>query len=129
MTKSEGMTKPEWTKPATAQLRGFGHSGFAFHSSFVIQRLMQIRFMVPMHAEKQMQAFMNGPLSLPSPPPKAGERVAQGREWGLRFKVLMHARSERALLDAHPFAASWRNSATAHASANEASLMAQPDST
>src|SRR5947207_11133437 len=28
---------------------------------------------------------MNGPLSLPSPPPKAGERAAEGRERGLRF--------------------------------------------
>src|SRR5438477_3567381 len=47
------------TKPMTAQLRAFGHSGFGFLSSFVIrhsfviQRLMQIRFIVPMHARSE----------------------------------------------------------------------------
>src|SRR5205814_6572594 len=33
--------------------------------------------------EKPSGHSMNGPLSLPSPPPKAGERVAEGREAGL----------------------------------------------
>src|SRR6266568_9510022 len=47
------------TKPATAQLRVFDIrvSDFFRHSSFDIQRLMQIRFMVPMHAEKTKGAF------------------------------------------------------------------------
>jgi hypothetical protein len=34
---------------------------------------------------------MNRPLSLPSPPLRAGERVAEGRERGLRFMVPMQA--------------------------------------
>src|SRR5213592_1853223 len=41
------------TKPANAPLRVFRHSGFGFLSSFVIQRLMQFRFMVPMHAKNE----------------------------------------------------------------------------
>src|SRR5207248_3120048 len=52
------------TKPATAQLRAIGHSGFGFlsslvigHWSFVIQGLMHIRFMVPMRAKKSVGAF------------------------------------------------------------------------
>src|SRR5437764_108829 len=51
MTKSEGMTKPEWTKPATAQLRGFGYSGFGFLSSFVIRHSTLVRVLsVPLLA-------------------------------------------------------------------------------
>src|SRR5713101_3213972 len=44
------------TKPANAPLRVFRHAGFGFLSSFVIQRLMQSRFIVPMHAEKRKRA-------------------------------------------------------------------------
>ena len=54
------------TKPATSQLRAFGHSGFGFHSSlvirhwsFAIQRLMQIGFMAPMRAKKASGLSMN----------------------------------------------------------------------
>src|SRR6266487_4575089 len=45
------------TKPATAQLRAIGHSGFGFLWSLVIGRLMQIRFMVPMHGVKAVGAL------------------------------------------------------------------------
>src|SRR5438046_6972166 len=45
------------TKPATAQRRVFRHSGFGFLSSFVIQGLVQVRFMVPMRAKKRKWAF------------------------------------------------------------------------
>jgi len=45
------------TKPATAQLIVFRHSGFGFHSSFVIQRLVLVRFMVPMHGIQVVKAF------------------------------------------------------------------------
>src|SRR5437867_8276391 len=43
------------TKPVTAQVRVFDirASDFFRHSSFVIQRLVQVRFMVPMYAEKE----------------------------------------------------------------------------
>src|SRR5213592_738069 len=46
------------TKPATAQLRVFDirASDFFRHSSFVIQRFAQVRFMVPMHAEERKGA-------------------------------------------------------------------------
>src|SRR5438552_13257293 len=46
------------TKPASAPLRVFRHSGFGFLSSFVvIQRLVQVRFMVSMHAKKRKGAL------------------------------------------------------------------------
>ena len=47
------------TKPATAQLRVFDirASDFFRHSSFVIQRFAQVRFMVPMHAEERKGAL------------------------------------------------------------------------
>ena len=58
------------TKPATAQLRGFGHLRFGFCSSFVIRHSTLVRvlsvpllggvrggFMVPMHAKKRMGAL------------------------------------------------------------------------
>src|SRR5207245_5472698 len=45
------------TKPATAQLRVLRHSGFGFLSSFVIQRFVQVRFMVPMHGLKVVGAL------------------------------------------------------------------------
>src|SRR6266516_5476488 len=54
------------TKPANAPLSIFRHSGFGFllsfvicHSSFVIQRLVQFRFMVPMHAKNESGLSMN----------------------------------------------------------------------
>src|SRR5205809_6108755 len=56
----------QMTKPATAQLRAIGHSGFGFLSSFVIQRLMQIRFIVPMRAEKASDPSVNRPTPGPS---------------------------------------------------------------
>src|SRR6058998_2925715 len=118
------------TKPAIAQLGAFGHSGFGFHSSFVIrhssfviQRLMQIRFMVPKRAKKASGLSMNHPLSWPDrssgPRPVPGRSVwpapallenhprsrlcatAAGedrpRSESDRFMVPMHARSERGL--------------------------------
>src|SRR5438309_1714732 len=45
------------TKPATAQPRVFRHLGFGFLSSFVIQRLVQVRFTVPMHTQNRKEAF------------------------------------------------------------------------
>src|SRR5437016_3880526 len=45
------------TKPAIAQLGAFGHSGFGFVSSLVIQRFVQIRFMVPMRAKNSVGAL------------------------------------------------------------------------
>src|SRR5881392_1806709 len=47
------------SKPAIAQLRAFRDSGFGFLSSFVIQRLVQIRLMVPMHSKKERRLSMN----------------------------------------------------------------------
>src|SRR5438876_10164611 len=47
------------TKPANAPLRVFRHSGFGFLLSFVIQRLMQFRFMDPMHAKRRKGLSMN----------------------------------------------------------------------
>ena len=47
------------TKPANAPLRVFRHSGFGFLSSFVIQRFVQVRFLVPMHANKERRLSMN----------------------------------------------------------------------
>src|SRR6266478_883461 len=55
------------TKPATALLRAFRHSGFGFLSSFVIQRLILIRFLVTMHAQKRKESThlpMNGTVSM-----------------------------------------------------------------
>src|SRR5947207_13686356 len=49
--------KIRMTKPANAPLRVIRHSGFGFHSSFVTQRLVRVRFMVPMHAQKRMAAI------------------------------------------------------------------------
>src|SRR6059036_3322448 len=99
MTKSEGMTKSEWTKPATAQLRAIGHSGFGFLSSFVIQRLMQIRFIVPMRAEKASDPSVNrttpGPSQEGSEPSSAPVPLLGGVRGG--FMVPMRARSERRL--------------------------------
>ena len=54
------------TKPANAPLRVFRHSGFGFLSSFVIQRFVQVRFMVPMHAENERRLSMNRPTPNPS---------------------------------------------------------------
>src|SRR5438093_7620802 len=47
------------TKPATAQLRAIGHSGFGFLSSFVVRHstAYAIRFMVLMHARKTKEGF------------------------------------------------------------------------
>src|SRR5438045_8754445 len=45
------------TKSANARLRVFRHSGFGFLSSFVIQRRVRLRFMVPMHAQKRLEAL------------------------------------------------------------------------
>src|SRR6266700_2338579 len=71
MTKSEGMRKS-----ATAQLRVFRHSGFGFHSSFVIQRLVQVRFMVPMHGIQVVKALHEPTVRSPgfsrSGPPEGG---------------------------------------------------------
>src|SRR5438034_268991 len=67
MTNDEFRRKDEFrmTKPATAPLRVFRHSGFGFllsfvirHSSFVIQRLLQVRFMASMHAQKRKGALL-----------------------------------------------------------------------
>jgi len=52
-------------------------------------------FLVPMHTQDESRRSMNGPLSLPSPPPKAGERVAEGRERGLQLIVLIHAQKRK----------------------------------
>ena len=54
------------TKPATAQLRAIGHSGFGFlwALGIVIQRVMQIRFMVPMRAKKASGVSMNSPRAV-----------------------------------------------------------------
>src|SRR6266705_3727826 len=63
-------------KPATAQLRVFRHSGFGFHSSFVIQRLVQVRFMVPMHGIQVVKALHEPTVRSPgfsrSGPPEGG---------------------------------------------------------
>src|SRR5438093_34484 len=61
MTKSEGMTKSECRNQ---QLHNSEHfeiraSDFFRHSSFVIQRLVQIRLMVPMHSKKERRLSMN----------------------------------------------------------------------
>src|SRR6266581_130305 len=55
--------KIRMTKPATAQLRVFDirASDFFRHWSFVIQRLVQVRFMVPMHARMASGRSMNRP--------------------------------------------------------------------
>jgi len=54
------------TKPANAPLRVFRHSGFGFLSSFVIQRFVQVRFLVPMHANKERRLSMNHVAQQPS---------------------------------------------------------------
>src|SRR5438874_2665781 len=61
MTNDEIRRNDEFrrTKPATAQLRVFRHSGFGFLSSFVIQRLVQVRFMVRMHSENERTLSMS----------------------------------------------------------------------
>src|SRR5438876_10692885 len=89
----------QMTKPATAQLRAIGHSGFGFLSSFVIQRLMQIRFIVPMRAEKASDPSVNrttpGPSQEGSEPSSAPVPLLGGVRGG--FMVPMRARSERRL--------------------------------
>src|SRR2546422_440578 len=57
------------TKPAAAQLRVFRHSSFGFLSSFVIQRFVQVRFLVPMHARKWKEAFRESTHPRPTPDP------------------------------------------------------------
>src|SRR6266699_6396979 len=59
------------TNPAAAQLRVFRHSGFGFLSSFVIQRLVQVRFMVPTHAKKR-KAALHEPRSAAVPAASCG---------------------------------------------------------
>src|SRR5882672_4567327 len=60
MTNDEFRRNDEFrmTKPATAPLRVFRHSGFGFLLSFVIQRLLQVRFMASMHAQKRKGALL-----------------------------------------------------------------------
>src|SRR5205814_5768348 len=58
-TKDEGRTndKIRMTKPANAPLKVFRHSGFGFLSSFVIQRPMQFRFLVRLHAKNRKETL------------------------------------------------------------------------
>jgi len=73
--------KIRMTKPANAPLRVVRHSGFGFLSSFVIQRLMQFRFMVPMHAQKRMAALsMNSKVGQAKP---TADRASRSR-WRAR---------------------------------------------
>src|SRR5438874_6095023 len=76
-----------------AQLRAFEHSGFGFLSSFVIQRLMQIRFMVPMHAKKRKRA-----LHEPYDALLANEQVIHPG-----FMVPMHSKKRKGALHEPPF--------------------------
>src|SRR5881396_3037783 len=67
------------TKPATAQLRVFDiwASDFFRHSSFVIQRFVQVRFMVPMHSEKRKEALHEPSLGIESLPWESGAEDAR----------------------------------------------------
>src|SRR6266516_6334984 len=69
--------KIRMTKPATALLRVFDirASDFFRHWSFVIQRLVQVRFMVPMHAKKR-----KGALHEPTRPSNRSLRWESGAE-------------------------------------------------
>src|SRR5216117_839067 len=93
------------TKPAIAQLGAFGHSGFGFVSSLVIQRFVQIRFMVPMRAKNSV-----GALHEPGVPERGSvTRRTRGCSDALqlteprshrvvRFMVPMHAKKRKEAL-------------------------------
>src|SRR5437867_8803200 len=92
------------TKPATAQPRVFRHMGFGFLSSFVIQRLVQARFMVPMHAKKRKGALHEPECAAGILPADQSEKSTAGRmpaaPWRhrvicSRFMVPMHAKWRR----------------------------------
>src|SRR2546422_827719 len=93
------MTNDE-RNPATAQLRVFRHSGFGFLSSFVIQRFLQVRFMVPMHAKKRKgvpHETTVRPRRRPRPRSDGLASRTRTRTTSTRtnwFTVPMHARSE-----------------------------------